>query len=226
MKLHRLKASLSILVLFLAIVVPSLGFAADSKSGLVVRESGADLYAQQDVESLPIGKLQKGEVVTPLAEAIGQQTWYLVKTSQGLVGWVRAADVSVGDQAKETFREQQGSTWSARTNAGRMFDGTWTLAPGSSGDKASGTWTLNDSGGTVALRGTWSAQKFSTGWSGSWRATMEGRPGELAGSWTADLPLARDAGFAQLFEAAAREAVRGVWSGAGNSGSWSIRAAR
>jgi hypothetical protein len=226
MKVHPLKLMLAVLALLLVVVVPSFGSAADSKAGLIVNESSAGLYAQQDAESAPIAKLQKGEVLTPLAEAIGPETWYLVKTPQGLVGWVRRADVSLGDQAKETFKEQQGSTWTARTNAGRTFDGTWTVEPGSSGDKAAGTWTLNDGARTVALRGTWSAQKFSTGWSGVWRATMDGKPGELTGSWTAESSLARDAGFAQLFEAAARDAIRGVWSAGGGSGSWSIRASK
>src|SRR5437773_12496622 len=69
-------------------------------------------------------------------------------------------------------------------------------------------------------------EKFTTGWSGAWRAAVEGKPGELAGSWTADLPPARDARFTELFEAGARDAVRGVWNAGGNSGSWSIRAVK
>jgi hypothetical protein len=222
-----MKQTLSIFVFLLLIVSSSLVSAAESMGGgLTVRESGANLYTQQDVESVPIAKLQKGEALAPLAEAIGQQTWYLVKTQQGLVGWVRGADVSLGEQVKETFKERQVSTWTARTNTGRTFDGTWTIEPGSSADRASGTWTLSDGAATIALRGTWSAQKFTTGWSGAWRAAVEGKPGELAGSWTADLPLARDARFTELFEAAARDAVRGVWSAGGNSGSWSIRAVK
>jgi len=221
-----MKQTLSIFVFFLLVVSSSLVSAAESKGGLTVRESGANLYPQQDVESVPIAKLQKGEALIPIAEAIGQQTWYLVKTQQGLFGWVRGADVSSSDQVKETFKERQVSTWSARTSTGRTFDGTWTIEPGSSPDKASGTWTLSDGAATTALRGTWSAQKFTTGWSGAWRAAVEGKPGELAGSWTADLPPARDARFTELFEAAARDAVRGVWNAGGNSGSWSIRAVK
>ena len=214
-----MKQTLSIFVFFLLVVSSSLVSAAESKGGLTVRESGANLYPQQDVESVPIAKLQKGEALIPVAEAIGQQTWYLVKTQQGLFGWVRGADVSSSDQV-------QVSTWSARTSTGRTFDGTWTIEPGSSADKASGTWTLSDGAATTTLRGTWSAQKFTTGWSGAWRAAVEGKPGELAGSWTADLPPARDARFTELFEAAARDAVRGVWNAGGNSGSWSIRAVK
>jgi Bacterial SH3 domain len=205
---------------------PAPGSTADSKAGLTVGESGADLYAQQDVEAPPIAKLQKGEELTPLAEAVGAERWYLVRTRQGLVGWIRAAQVSLSEQAKESFKEQKVSTWSARTNSGRTFEGTWSVEPGPSADKAAGTWTLRDAAGTVASRGTWSAQKFSTGWSGVWRAAREGQPGEIAGSWTADLPHNRDSRFAELFEAAAREAIRGIWNAGGNSGSWSIRAAK
>jgi hypothetical protein len=205
---------------------PALVSAADSMAALTVGESGADLYAQQDVGSVPIAKLQKGEELTPLAEAVGQETWYLVRTRQGGVGWVRAAQVTLSEQVKQTFKEQQVSTWSARTNSGRTFDGTWTVEAGATADKASGTWTLRDGAGTVAARGTWSAQKFATGWRGVWRATREGQPGEVTGSWTADFPQGRGSRFAELFEAAARDAIRGIWNAGGNSGSWSIRVAK
>src|SRR5947199_5250458 len=87
----EMKQTLSIFVFFLLVVSSSLVSAAESKGGLTVRESGANLYPQQDVESVPIAKLQKGEALIPVAEAIGQQTWYLVKTQQGLFGWVRGA---------------------------------------------------------------------------------------------------------------------------------------
>src|SRR5439155_12626409 len=169
-----------------------------------------NLYPQKDVESVPITKLQKGEALIPVAEAIEQQTWYLVKTQQSLFDWVRGADISLGEQVKETFKERQVSTWSARTSTGRTFDSTWTIEPGSSPDKASGTWTLSDGAATTALRGTWSAQKFTTGWSGAWSAAVEGKPGELAGSWTADLPPARAARSTELVEAAARGGIRSV----------------
>src|SRR5207244_13390410 len=92
--------------------------------------------------------------------------------------------------------------------------------------KAAGTGTLDEAPGKIAARRTWSAQKFSTGWSGTWRASIEGQKTEHSGSWTADFPQARDTRFAELFEAAARDAIRGVWSAGTSSGSWSIRAAK
>ncbi len=195
--------------------------------GLTVRESGATLYARQELDSDRITTLKKGEMLAPLAEAIGRQTWYMVRTEHGLVGWVRATDVSGGDQLREAFKEQPKlSTWSAQTAAGRTFEGGWSVDPASSRDKAWGTWTLGEGAGKVALRGTWSAQKFSTGWSGTWRATTEGQKSELAGSWTADFPQARDTDMVELFLAAARDAIRGIWSADGDSGSWAIHAAQ
>jgi hypothetical protein len=163
----------------------------------------------------------------PLIEAIGGEVWYMVRTQQGLVGWVRRADVVVGDQTTEAFREKDrgASTWAARTAGGRTFGGTWSVAPNSTQRSASGAWTLSDARGATVMRGSWSADKHATGWNGVWRAQVEGREGERRGSWSADLPHLRNAPFSELFEAAAREAIRGLWTGGNESGSWSIRSA-
>ena len=162
------------LIWLLAFALPSICPAAETTPGLTVRESGASLYARQEPDSDKIATLQKGETLAPLAEAVGQQTWYMVKTQRGLVGWVRSVDVSGGDQLRQAFKEQPKlSTWSAQTGTGHVLEGNWTVDPASSPDKASGTWTLGEGGNKVLLRGTWSAQKFSTGWSGTWRAAVE-----------------------------------------------------
>src|SRR5262245_8863701 len=162
------------LICLLVLSFPSFCNAGDAT--LTVREAGGALYAQQDVQSDQIATVQKVQLLTPLAETVGQQTWYMVKTSQGLVGWVRAIDVSPGDQLKQAFKEQQSqrSSWSARNTSGRTFEGSWTVEPASSADKASGTWTLGDGLDKTVFRVTWSAQKFSIGWSGTWPATIEG----------------------------------------------------
>ena len=150
----------------------------------------------------------------------------MVKTPHGLVGWVRAIDVSAGDQLRQAFKEQPKlSTWSARTATGRIFEGGWTVDPASSPDKASGTWTLSEAD-KIMLRGTWSAQKFSTGWSGTWRAAAEGQRREFTGAWTADFPQARETSIGELFSTVARDAIRGIWSADNDSGSWAIRAAK
>ena len=93
------------LICLLVLSFPSFCNGGEATAALTVRETGATLYAQQDDHSDEIATLQKGQLLTPLAEAVGQQTWYMVKTSQGLVGWVRAIDVSAGDQLRQAFKE-------------------------------------------------------------------------------------------------------------------------
>jgi hypothetical protein len=215
------------LICLLVFSLPSFCNAGESTGTLTVREAGTILYAQQEAESDKIATLQKGQLLTPLAEAVGQQTWYMVKTPHGLVGWVRAIDVSAEDQLRQAFKEQsQRSTWSALTTTGRTLEGSWTVEPASSADKASGTWTLGEGLDKTVLRGTWSAQKFSTGWSGIWRAMVEGQKREFTGSWTADFPQARETTIGELFSTVARDAIRGIWSADNDSGSWAIRAAK
>ena len=75
----------------------------------------------------------------------------------------------------------------------------------------------------TVLRGSWSAEKHATGWNGTWQAAAEGREAEYAGSWSAEFPHVHNARFAELFEAAAKETIRGLWTGGSDSGSWSIR---
>lgn len=226
-KFHLLCRSLLFVVLLPAFPFFSFCRAAEGTPVLIVRESGASLYSQQESESDKIATLQKGETLIPLAEAIGQQSWYMVKTARGLIGWVRAVDTTGGAQLRETFKEpSQRSTWSARTIAGRTLEGSWTVEPASSADKASGSWTLGEGLDKTILRGTWSAQKFSTGWNGTWRATVEGQKREFTGSWTADFPQARETSIGELFSTVARDAIRGIWSADNDSGSWSLRAAK
>ena len=201
---------------------------AASAPSLTVRETGVALYAQQDAETDRIATLEKGESLTPIAEAVGRETWYMVRTKRGLTGWVRGADVVADSQAKEAFKGQESgsSTWSARNADGRVFNGTWNVAPNSTQRSASGGWTLSDANGAIVMRGGWSANKHETGWNGVWRAAVEGREEELTGSWSAELPHVRNAAFSDLFAAAAKEALRGLWTGANASGSWSIRYAK
>jgi len=215
------------LALLLTFGLSSFCAAAETTPALTVRESGASLYSRHQLDSDRIATLQKGEMLAPLAEAVGQQSWYMVKTQGGLVGWVRAADVSGGEQLRRSFKEEpKRSTWSARTVGGRLFEGSWTVEPASSADKASGTWTLGEGNDKIVLRGNWSAQKFSTGWNGTWRATVEGQKREFTGSWTADLPQAHEAFIGELFSTVVRDAIRGIWSADNDSGSWSLRAAK
>lgn len=198
---------------------------AEPSPTLTVREDGVGLYPRQDVEAAPIARLKKGEDLDPIIEAVGRETWYMVRTPQGEVGWVRGADVVTGHTIEDAFKELagEGSIWSARTSDGRIFRGRWSAAPGPSKNQASGGWTLSNSSGVTVARGAWSAERHSTGWNGVWHANIEGREGELTGSWSADLPYVRNEPFTAMFDAAAQSILHGLWTGANRSGTWSIR---
>ncbi len=214
----------SVLVLILCLLTAVAGRAAESSS-LTARESGVSLYARQELESEPLGRLEKGETLFPLAESIAQEIWYMVRTKQGQVGWVRAIDVEVSSQVKDTFKEKEtsSSSWAARTESGQTFVGTYSVAPNPTARAARGFWTLKDANGATVINGGWSAEMHSTGWNGTWRASVDGRPGDFRGSWSADPAPSKKANFTELFEAAVRDAVRGLWTGAGESGGWTIR---
>ena len=226
----RMNIKPSIICCFLLLLLqlrmaPTSAHGADTPAALNARESGVGLYPRQDGQSDRIATLEKGEALSPIAESVGSQIWYMVRTKQGLVGWVRAEDVVVSNQAKESFeeRETSASSWSARTSDGRTFNGKWSVAPGSTEKSASGGWTLSDGSGTMVMRGAWAADKHATGWNGVWRASVDGREQQFSGSWSAEFPYVRNAPFTALFAAAAKEAIRGLWTGGSESGSWSIR---
>lgn len=215
----------SLLGLFLLFLVSAGAIAGESTPALSARDSGVPLYAQQDLESEPLGRLQKGEALTPMFESVGQEVWYMVRTKQGQVGWVRAVDVVVSSQVKDTFREKDAasSSWAARSEDGRTFVGTFTVAPNATARSARGFWTLKDAGGATVMNGAWSAEMHTTGLNGTWRASAEGRQGDFSGSWSAEIAQAKKTGLTEMFEAAIKDAVRGLWTGAGQSGGWTIR---
>ena len=229
--MSRMRLRFVCLVLFSILILlnsTSPAGSAGAPPALTARDTGVALYAQQDAETDRIATLEKGEMLVPLVEAVGRETWYMVRTKQGLIGWVRAADVIADSQTREIFKEKESgsSTWSARSADGRAFNGTWNVGPNSSQRSASGGWTLSDASGATAMRGSWSADKHETGWNGIWRAAVEGGKGEYNGSWSSEFLHMRNATFADLFTAAAKEAMRGLWTGGSASGSWSIRAAK
>lgn len=209
---------------FFIFLFVSSSYAADAPPALLVGESGAHLYARQDGHSEIIARLEKGETLILLGQAVGAG-WYMVKTQKGAVGWVKSSDVRASGRVEKILKEARSSTWSATTSSGRRFEGTWSAEANPASGTVSGTWTLSDGKGTVAMSGTWWASKSPKGWSGSWRALAVGRSAEYSGTWSANLRHKLDARFADLFEAAVREAVGGSWRAAGFSGRWSIRAA-
>ncbi len=61
---------------------------------LYVKANGIALHAQQDRSSGTVARPSRGEKLYPLGKASGGgETWYMVKTQQGLIGWIRAGDV-------------------------------------------------------------------------------------------------------------------------------------
>jgi hypothetical protein len=215
----------SSLIFFLLLSVMSLGLAADSARPLAVRESSVVLYSHQDEDSLQLAILHKDEPLTLLAEALGNQRWYMVRTQHGLIGWLRASDVTLSETARRVLTEEilSTSTWSAQASGGSLYQGTWSVESNVSAKSAAGAWTLQDPGGKTVLVGTWSAEKFSTGWNGAWRASSKGSKLEYGGSWSAVLQHASELPLSDLFKAAALSAVRGVWTGGYRSGTWAIR---
>jgi len=62
-------------------------------SQLIVASKEAALYPRQDDEAEKIASLVQGEVLFPLVQSVGGNDWYMVKTTQGLIGWVKSSDV-------------------------------------------------------------------------------------------------------------------------------------
>jgi hypothetical protein len=60
---------------------------------LVVASKSAGLYPRQDEETEKIVQLSEGETLVPMVQAAGGSDWYMVKTSKGVVGWVKGSDV-------------------------------------------------------------------------------------------------------------------------------------
>ena len=221
----RIATRCSALLCCALLLATSTSIRAAAAPALTAREIGTPLYARQDRESEPIVRLPKGEVLTPIAESVGQEIWYMVRTTQGQIGWVRAADVGPSEQVKEEFieKEPESSNWSVVTNDGRTFNGSYSVEPKSTDRSARGVWSMRDVNGNTVLRGVWSAQMHSTGWNGTWRASVQSRQGELNGGWSAQLPAAGTRRFSGMFELAAKEGIKGLWTGIDLSGTWSIK---
>ena len=73
---------------------------------LSVRGTEAYLYASQGNNSEIITKLEQGEKLTPLANIPGlSETWHIVKTQKGILGWVRSSDIQGVDELEKIFKE-------------------------------------------------------------------------------------------------------------------------
>lgn len=129
-----------------------------------------------------------------------------------------------GEQARGNLGGTGVNTWAARSSTGLTLGGTWTATEDAKTGAVTGTWTLVDTKGRVVRRGAWSAAKAASGWTGSWRAIVEGTRGEYAGTWTASVDLQPGTRFADMFAKAMETAVSGTFRAGRVSGSWTIRA--
>jgi hypothetical protein len=116
------------------------------------------------------------------------------------------------------------NTWSAASSTGLTLMGTWTAVADPKTGHVTGRWTLIDAQGRTVARGGWSAAKAAAGWTGGWRATIDGRSTEYSGTWSAGAGLPADAPLPDLFAKAVRDVVSGRWRAGRQSGTWSIRA--
>jgi hypothetical protein len=62
-------------------------------SGLVVVSRQIGLYPRQDDTAEKITELSEGDRLMPMIESNGGNDWYMVKTQQGIIGWVKAVEV-------------------------------------------------------------------------------------------------------------------------------------
>ena len=61
---------------------------------LRAKAAGIFVRSQQDSQSEAIGKLEGGEQLIPLGKVSGAgESWYMVKTRSGMMGWVRSTEV-------------------------------------------------------------------------------------------------------------------------------------
>jgi hypothetical protein len=60
---------------------------------LVVSAKTTGLYPRQDEETEKLEQLSQGDTLSPMIQTAGTNSWYMVKTSKGLVGWVKGTDV-------------------------------------------------------------------------------------------------------------------------------------
>lgn len=60
---------------------------------LVVSAKTTNLYPRQDEETEKLEQLSQGDALSPMVQTAGSNSWYMVKTSKGVVGWVKGTDV-------------------------------------------------------------------------------------------------------------------------------------
>ena len=67
---------------------------------LVVAVNDAGLFPSQDDQSEKLGKLNQGEVLTPMIQSTGGNDWFMVKTQKGIIGWIKVQGREIGENQK------------------------------------------------------------------------------------------------------------------------------
>jgi predicted aspartyl protease len=116
---------------------PESGFAAAET------ETGIRLFMAPDDSSPVVANLDKGEEISPLADTlVGKGVrWYLVKTKEGTVGWVRSSATDESKKLEKSFK-----TLPAEAGLPISVD----VAPAASGISARNTITV-----AVEMNGSW-----------------------------------------------------------------------
>ncbi len=93
--------------IFLAFILASTAFAESSDVPMLsVKGKEVYLYANQEVHSEVVTKLDKGEELIPFASAIAKGAgWHMVRTKNGVLGWVRSSDVEGAERLERVLRE-------------------------------------------------------------------------------------------------------------------------
>lgn len=64
------------------------------------------LYTAPNLSSEEVGSLEKGEAPTPIAETLGPggETWFLVKSGTGIMGWMKKSDTEESRKVEQFFK--------------------------------------------------------------------------------------------------------------------------
>jgi hypothetical protein len=77
-------------------------------AALSVKDEETYLYAQQDEYAPRVEQAQKGATLTPVGQATTNgEKWYLVRSEQGTMGWVKAAAVNAIPKTEEKNNGEQ-----------------------------------------------------------------------------------------------------------------------
>ena len=64
------------------------------------------LFNEPEQHSQPVAKLERGEKLIPIANAAGRgESWYMVRSAKGTVGWVRASQVQGTEGFEKMMKE-------------------------------------------------------------------------------------------------------------------------